>query len=97
MFEPNEGQAPTDAAFVVRAPYPVFLWADRAVLVMPNNASLKDVSAQPPRALSLQLVGSNKAALSEVLDQLPGKSNYYIVSRRTELEKQNFPICRRQL
>lgn len=78
VFEPNAGQAPADVAFVVRAVYPVFLRADRAVLVVPNNIPSKDESVKPASTVSLQLVGSNKAAQPEGLDQLPGRSNYYI-------------------
>lgn len=78
VFEPNAGQAPVDAAFVVRALYPVFLRADRVVLVVPNNISSKDESGKQASTVSLQLVGSNRDAQPEGLDQLPGRSNYYI-------------------
>jgi len=78
VFEPNAGQAPPDVAFVVRAPYPVFLRADGAVLVIPNNIPSKAEVGKPASTLSLQLVGSNKAAQPEGVDQLPGRSNYYI-------------------
>lgn len=76
-FERNAGQAPTDVAFVVRAPYPIFLRPDRALLVVPNSMA-KDGSVGPPSTVSIQLVGSNKAAYSQELEQLPGRSNYYV-------------------
>jgi Beta-propeller repeat/Abnormal spindle-like microcephaly-assoc'd, ASPM-SPD-2-Hydin len=76
-FEPNAGQAPADVAFVVRGPYPVFLKPDRATLIVPNVMPKKG-SGKPASTVSIQLVGSNVASQSEGLQQLPGKSNYYI-------------------
>ena len=79
VFEPNVGQAPGDATFLARGPYPVFLRSDRAVLVLPNDGLLsKDDGGQSASTITLQLMGSNKAAQANGLDQLPGKSNYYI-------------------
>jgi hypothetical protein len=78
VFESNKGQAPADAAFVVRAPYPIFLRADRAMLVLPRKIWPQAESARPASAVSLELVGSNETARSEGLDRLPGRSNYYI-------------------
>lgn len=78
VFEPNTGQAPADIDFVAHGPYPVFLRADSAVVVVPDNISSKLESVKPASTVSLQLVGSNKAAQPECLDQLPGRSNYYI-------------------
>lgn len=79
VFEPNVGQAPGYATFVARGAYPVFLQSDRAVLVLPNSdIESKNQAGDLASTITLQLMGSNKAAYPEGLDQLPGKSNYYI-------------------
>ena len=78
VFEPNLGQAPADAAFVAHGAYPVFLRSDGAVLALPNDVIHQP--GEPPSAVTLQLIHSNKAAQTHGIDQLLGKSNYYVGS-----------------
>src|SRR5579872_101160 len=79
VFEPNVGQAPSNATFVARGAYPIFLQPDRAVLVLPiTDIHSKTQASKPTSAITLKLMNSNPAAQTEGLDQLPGKSNYYI-------------------
>jgi hypothetical protein len=85
IFEPNMGQAPPDAAFVGRGAYPVFLRSDRAVLALPND-HLHQLG-DPSSAVTLQLMHSNEGAQPHGIDQLPGKSNYYVGSNMKNWRK----------
>ena len=79
VFEPNVGQAPRNVTFVARGAYPVFIQPDRAVLVLPNSdLQPKSQGSESASAITLHLMNSNPAAQPEGLDQLPGKSNYYL-------------------
>jgi hypothetical protein len=78
VFEPNVGQAPGDALFVARAAYPIFLQSDRVVLALPDDPQKHDQARQSTSAITLQLIGANRTAHTDGVEQLPGKSNYYI-------------------
>src|SRR5579863_1138608 len=78
-FEPNQGQTDPQVQFLSRgAGYTLFLTRDAAVL------SLKDSGARNPKpvandsALAMRLVGSNPNAPASGIDELAGKSNYFI-------------------
>jgi hypothetical protein len=80
VFEPNRGQANGDARFLSRgSEYTVLLGSDKTVLVLSPKAHASDQHKQrQPSVVSLEFLRSNKAALPEGLDQMPGKSNYFI-------------------
>ena len=68
-FEANEGQADSRVQFLARGPgYTLFLTGGKAVLTLRNS----------PAALTMTLAGANPAAASAGLDELQGKSNYFL-------------------
>lgn len=70
-FEPNEGQAGSEADFVSRGPgYSLLLSAGEAVLALHSSTGA--------RPLKMRLLGANTAAKARAEEQLLGKSNYYI-------------------
>ena len=81
-FEPNLGQANSDAKFLARGDgYSLFLNSDEAVLAMKGHSTKSAKSATPANALSvlrMKLEGSNPAPNFSAQDELPGKSNYFI-------------------
>jgi RHS repeat-associated protein len=76
-FEPNRGQAEAGVNFLARAPgYGIALTPTEAALVLSKRL---DGSAARPRAgLRMQLVGANPAATPQGMEQLPGRSNYFL-------------------
>ena len=87
-FEANTGQTDPRVLFLSRGQgYTLFLTADEAVLSLtpPTRRMGKgeavpidgDTAAQA-RVLRLKLLGANTAPQATGLDQLPGKSNYFI-------------------
>ena len=82
-FEPNLGQAKGDTKFLARGDgYSLFLTSNEAVLAMAGHSTK---GAQPvvkpvksTGVLRMELVGSNPAPNFSALDELPGKSNYFI-------------------
>jgi len=87
-FEANQGQTDARVKFLSRgAGYTLFLTSGEAVLAFrKTSAQMKDRSAlkaPAPEAsksavLHMQLVGSNPASAVSGLDEMPGKSNYFI-------------------
>jgi hypothetical protein len=78
VFEPNLGQASTDAAFVAHAGYPVSLQSGRLILILPNEHSAETGPQNLDRLVTLQFINSSRTARSEGVDRLPGVSNYYV-------------------
>src|SRR5262249_47276994 len=77
-FEANQGQVDSQVNFLSRGNgYSLFLTPTEAVLGLAGRAS-KPSSGTASDVLTMQLVGSNPAAQSVGLDQLPGVSNYLI-------------------
>jgi hypothetical protein len=76
-FEPNRGQAEAGVNFLARAPgYGIALTPTEAALVLSKRL---DGSAARPRAgLRMQLVGANPTATPQGLEELPGRSNYFL-------------------
>ena len=91
-FEANQGQTDPRVAFLSRGDgYVLFLTHDEAVLTMHSEHALpdrgrdvSDASAalhhETPAVLRMKLVGSNRVSKVSGLDQLSGKSNYFIGS-----------------
>ena len=78
IFEPNQGQSDPEVKFLARGSgYGLFLTANKAVLSLRHAAAGTRQLAQSS-VVSMVLEGaSGKAAVSGV-DELPGKSNYFI-------------------
>lgn len=84
-FEPNRGQTDSRVKFLSRGPgYVLFLTADEAVLKLESapDADLRHAPshapAAPPATFHMKLVGANPTPQTAALQQLPGKSNYFI-------------------
>jgi hypothetical protein len=82
-FEPNRGQTDARVKFVSHGPgYTLFLTSDEAVLrLQPSGEGDRLRTTEKPRAdavLQMKLVGANPAPQIAALDELPGKSNYFI-------------------
>jgi hypothetical protein len=75
-LELNAGQTDASVRFLSRGPgYALFLTGNEAVLSL-EKRSPKAIS--PPVALRMSLAGANPNATVTGLDELPGKSNYFI-------------------
>ena len=73
-FEPNQGQTAEQVKFLARgAGYTLFLTGPEAVMAL-SDASDKTKSS----TVRMNLVGANRDALASGLNQLPGKSNYFV-------------------
>ena len=91
-FEANRGQTHKDVRFLSRgAGYSLYLTAGEAVLVLTKpNADEKDDDAHSakPRgesvALRMSLVGAARKPQVTGLDELPGKTNYFIGKDRSK-------------
>lgn len=85
-FEANRGQTAAQVKFLSRGPgYTLFLTTDEAVLKLQSapEVSLRTAANRPallpaPAVLRMKLVGANPAPEISALDELPGKSNYFI-------------------
>ena len=93
-FEANEGQTDSQVDFLSRGSgYTLFLTPAEAVLALrkpgassrpgvrhtrPGNAEAERASADPPAVVRMKLVGANPSPRMSGLDELPGKSNYFI-------------------
>ncbi len=81
-FEPNLGQANSDAKFLARGDgYSLFLNSDQAVLGLKGHSKKSANSATSTNSLGvlrMKLEGSNPAPNFSAQDELPGKSNYFI-------------------
>ncbi len=85
-FEANEGQTDPGVKFLARAPgYTLFFMADGAVLAVRQreNESTGKVqhstfSTHAPAVLRMMPVGADSAPKVTGLEELPGKSNYFV-------------------
>ncbi len=75
-FEANRGQTAEQVKFVSRGPdYTLFLTNDEAVLALKNRSKIHPTTGS---TLRLQLAGANPHAIVNGLEELPGKSNYFV-------------------
>lgn len=75
-FEANRGQTAEQVKFVSRGPgYTLFLTNDEAVLALRDHSKVHQAAGT---TLRLQFVGANRHATVKGLEELPGKSNYFV-------------------
>jgi hypothetical protein len=102
-FEPNLGQANSEAKFLARGSgYELFLTPKESVFVL-NTGEKKSVagkresrlraSSHSAAVLRMQLVGANKNPVLTAQDELPGKSNY-LSGKNPENWRANVPNYR---
>ena len=81
-FEVNQGQTDAQVKFLSRgAGYNLFLTSTQAVLSLqqrPRAGEVRGRGAKGSDVLRMRLLAANPNAKVEGLDQLPGKSNYFI-------------------
>src|SRR6266404_2097491 len=85
-FEPNVGQTSGQVQYFSRGRgYTVFLTREEVVLALERTNQESNVNRQPPAnripdraVLRMKLVNCSPAARVTGLDELPGKSNYFI-------------------
>lgn len=88
-FEANRGQVAKPVKFISRnSGQTLFLTADEAVLELRNEKSLADSIAErkndfatrhpKPAFVRMKMIGANAQSNITALDELPGKSNYFI-------------------
>jgi hypothetical protein len=81
-FEANRGQADPEVRFLARGSgYTLFLTATETVLSFPEPAApgrRSERQTGKPAVLRMKLVGANPRPQVVGLDELPGKSNYFI-------------------
>src|SRR5579863_3174836 len=84
-FEPNQGQADANVRFLARgSSYEMLLESDKTVLLIPREKNGHELSQDQPSLVTLELQNSDKHAPSQGLNLLPGKSNYFVGSRRAK-------------
>ncbi len=81
-FEMNRGQTDDRVQFISRgSAYSLFLERNESVLVLRGGSTPDSDLAEssiPARALRMQLVGGNPSTNVRGIEELPGKSNYFI-------------------
>lgn len=81
-FEPNQGQTNSPVRFLAHGQdYSLFLTEDEAVLVLQAGGRSQFSSrarASATTVLRMQLRGARTSSLIQGVDELPGKSNYFI-------------------
>jgi uncharacterized repeat protein (TIGR01451 family) len=85
-FEANQGQADAEVKFVSRgAGYQLYLTGNEATLALERNDAANDMSVAAQGAvLRLRLVAAEKNPQVVGLNQLPGKTNYFIGSKQED-------------
>lgn len=84
FFEPNQGQTDSQVKFMARGSgYGIFLTANEAVLKLQPSSISHQPSATvakqvAPSVIRMRLEGADTAARISGLEQLPGKSSYFI-------------------
>jgi Beta-propeller repeat len=77
FFEANEGQSDKQVKFISRGRgYTLFLTGSEAVLSLPQ--------AEKESVMRMKLVGANSSARVSGVEELPGKSNYFIGNDPTQ-------------
>jgi hypothetical protein len=80
-FEANQGQTDSRVKFMAQGPgYKLFLTSDAAVLALPapSRAGKPSADGEHSSAMAMRLVGANLASRISGMEELEGKSNYFI-------------------
>ena len=80
-FEANRGQTDSRVKFLAQGPgYTLFLTSSEAVLTLqgPTHVGNPSANSENSSAVVMRLVGANPVGSSAGLEQLQGKSNYFI-------------------
>jgi Beta-propeller repeat len=80
-FEANQGQTDSRVKFLAQGPgYTLFLTSDEAVLALPapSHADKPGADRENSPTMAMRLVGANPASRISGLEELEGKSNYFI-------------------
>src|SRR5438128_5573471 len=79
IFEPNQGQSDSQVRFLARGSgYGLFLTSNEAVLQLQHSALSNQQSTKRNSVIRMSLAGASSQAEVSGLDQLPGRSNYFI-------------------
>ena len=92
-FEPNWGQTDGRVKFMARgAGYNLFLTPGKAVFFFRHGGSNDDLAPKESEVLAMNVVGANQASKMTGVDELPGKSSYFLSSdpRRWHTNLPNF-------
>lgn len=85
-FEANRGQTDGQVQFLARSGgYTLYLTGNEAVLALPASSAAPEgkvgcANGQGTEIVRMKLLGANPSAKANGLDELPGKSNYFIGS-----------------
>ena len=80
-FEPNQGQFAEEIDFLTRGPgYALALSANEAALALETGrpSKMESGKAETPAILHMRLMGAHFSAPAEGVDELPGKTNYFV-------------------
>jgi hypothetical protein len=85
-FEPNQGQVDSRVRFLSQGPgYTLFLTSTEAILVLPPSHARKPGAVrEDSSAMAMRLIGANSASQTFGLEELEGKSNYFIGSDQSK-------------
>jgi hypothetical protein len=78
-FEANHGQTDDRVKFLARGGgYSLYLTGDEAVLSLRGDKKTKETGAPATSVLKMKMLGANPQPKASGMDQLPGKTNYFI-------------------
>jgi beta-propeller repeat-containing protein/ASPM-SPD-2-Hydin domain-containing protein len=78
-FEPNVGQANSEAKFLARGDgYALFLTSTESILALNSSSKRASIESHTSNVLRMKLAGANAPGNFSGIDELPGKSNYFI-------------------
>ena len=78
-FEPNLGQVNSEAKFLARGDgYAIFVTPTESILALNSSSKTVGIGGSAPSVLRMKLGGANTADNLTAIDELPGKSNYFI-------------------
>src|SRR5712692_3310402 len=78
-FEPNLGQVNSEAKFLARGDgYALFLTSTESILALNRSSKRERIEDSTPTVLRMKLAGANATGNFSAINELPGKSNYFI-------------------
>jgi hypothetical protein len=80
-FEPNQGQTDARVKFMARGSgYNLFLTASNALFSLRHPGANDDLAPKESEVLAMNVVGANPTPKMRGIDELPGKSSYFLGS-----------------